>query len=684
MLNGKTAWCAVIGTCVVMTGHAEPAAAAATTVEAAAATPDDAAASADLQKAAKMFGARDGVIDVSISPDGTKLAVVQPLSNAGAVLEIAALDGTPALKPILSSSGSPDRLTFCRWSTDTRLICGIYMIDSIYGKKRGYTRLVAIDADGSDLKQLSARGNDRSLGFALGGGDIIDWSGQGEDGSVLMERWYIPETSAGHIIAQQRKGLGVDRVDTRTLRRRTVERPRPSAVFYLTDGLGNVRILAQRPVSGIGVNEGRYDYFYRKKGEEDWLPLTSAHFSGARTRGFEPMAVDPDLDVVYGTDARDGHAGIYKIALDGSLKEELVFDRPDVDVTDLVEIGRQHRVVGVSWVTDKRKTAFFDPELKQLAASLSSALPGAPLVAFVDASLDEQKLVLFAGSDVDPGRFYLFDKGTKKLSEILPVRPQLAHTKLAVVKPVSFPAADGTMIPAYLTLPPGSAGRNLPAIVLPHGGPWARDEWSFDWLSQFFANRGYAVLQPNYRGSTGYGDAWFVENGFKSWRTAVGDVNDGGRWLVKQGIADPDKLAIVGWSYGGYAALQSQVLDPELFNAVVAGAPVTDFDSLRDEWTGDSSEEALDAMFGDSDIAQAGSPARHADRFQAPVLLFHGDLDQNVAIGESRLMKDQLEDAGKSVQLIEFDGLDHYLDDSNVRARLLATADTFLRKAMEH
>ncbi|MEI9851159.1 MAG: alpha/beta fold hydrolase [Sphingomonas sp.] len=118
---------------------------------------------------------------------------------------------------------------------------------------------------------------------------------------------------------------------------------------------------------------------------------------------------------------------------------------------------------------------------------------------------------------------------------------------------------------------------------MPHGGPGARDEWGFDWLAQFFAARGYAVLQPNFRGSAGYGEDWFLENGFKSWRTAIGDVNDGGRWLVGQGIAAPAKLAIVGWSYGGYAALQSAVLDPELFKAIVAIAPVTDLGALKEE-----------------------------------------------------------------------------------------------------
>ncbi len=140
------------------------------------------------------------------------------------------------------------------------------------------------------------------------------------------------------------------------------------------------------------------------------------------------------------------------------------------------------------------------------------------------------------------------------------------------------------MIPAYLTLPPGREdAKGLPAIVLPHGGPSARDEWGFDWLSQFFANRGYAVLQPNFRGSSGYGDVWFQQNGFRSWKMAIGDVLAAGHWLVKQEIADPAKLGILGWSYGGYAALQSAVVDSQTFKAVIAVAPVTDLNELKEE-----------------------------------------------------------------------------------------------------
>ena len=356
--------------------------------------------------------------------------------------------------------------------------------------------------------------------------------------------------------------------------------------------------------------------------------------------------------------------------------------RPDVDVDELVRIGRDDRVVGASYATERRTVEYFDPELKKLAAALGKVLPGQPLISFIDASANEAKLLLLASSDTDPGKFFLFDKGTRQLGAVLPVRPELAGIAQAPMKAISFPAADGTQIPAYLTLPLGSAGKNIPAIVMPHGGPGARDEWGFDWLVQFFAARGYAVLQPNFRGSSGYGVAWFQQNGFKSWRTAIGDVVDAGRWLKSQGIAAPDKLGIVGWSYGGYAALQSSALDPDLFKAAVAIAPVTDLESLRAESRDFVNFAIVDSYIGQGPHVKQGSPAQNVDKFKIPVLLFHGDRDQNVKITESRLMRDKLQSAGKQVQLIEFPGLKHNLADSAARTRMLYESDQFLRKAM--
>ena len=245
------------------------------------------------------------------------------------------------------------------------------------------------------------------------------------------------------------------------------------------------------------------------------------------------------------------------------------------------------------------------------------------------------------------------------------------------MRPVSFPAADGTMIPGYLTMPTGAEGP-MGAIVLPHGGPGARDTWGFDWMVQFFAARGYAVLQPNFRGSSGYGEAWFGRNGFQAWETAIGDVNDAGRWLVSEGIADPDRLGIVGWSYGGYAALQSQVVDPELFKAVVAIAPVTDLAMLVEEARDYTNFGIVRDFVGSGPHVRAGSPANFADRFEAPVLLFHGTKDTNVSAGQSRRMESRLQSAGASVSYVEYEGFDHYLDHGQVRGNMLLGIDTFL------
>ncbi|WP_243406113.1 S9 family peptidase [Sphingosinicella sp. YJ22] len=377
----------------------------------------------------------------------------------------------------------------------------------------------------------------------------------------------------------------------------------------------------------------------------------------------------------------NGRTALFRVKLDGSMQRE-VASHDHVDVDGLIRIGRRNRVVGASFATERRQVIYFDPELRALADRFHRALPNLPLIQFVDASEDEQRLLIWAGSDIDPGRYYIYDKGTRQLNEIMLARPELENVTLAEVRPITYRAADGTQIPAYLTLPPGSSGRGLPAIVMPHGGPSSRDEWGFDWLAQYFANRGYAVLQPNFRGSAGYGEAWFQRNGFVSWRTAIGDINDAGRWLASEGIADPAKLAIVGWSYGGYAALQSNVVDPSLFKAVVAIAPVTDLDMARNEWRGFSNAANVRDFFGSGPHIREGSPLQNAAAIRSPVLMFHGDLDRNVGIAQAREMDQRLRAAGRRSELIAYPGLDHQIDDSSARSDMLRRADAFLRQSL--
>lgn len=631
--------------------------------------------------AAKAFGARPAVLDASLSPDGQSIALIQPLADGQAnALFVARLDGKSQPKPILTSSGRPDRLTDCGWASNARLVCQIYMVTKQDAVRMVFTRMVAVNADGTKVQELSATSNNYTLEYRQFGGGVIDWLADDPNGgSVLMSRAFHEEDSTGTLLANQKRGLAVEKVDTNTLQRTIVEQPREAVEVYISDQHGAVRIYGHRPRATSGYMTNKVNYFYRPAGGGPWTPLSS--YDGDARTGFEPTDVDRALNAAYGFEWVNGHLAVVRVALDGSGKREVLVSRSDVDVDRLIRVGRDHRVVGASYATDRRQVEFFDPKLKATAVALSKAL-GQPDIRFVDASQDGTKLLLWAGTDVDPGRYYLFDSAAKRLAEVMPGRPELAGYKLSPVKAITYKAADGTDIPAYLTLPPGSDGKNIPAIVMPHGGPESRDEWGFDWLAQYFANRGFAVLQPNFRGSAGYGEAWFENNGFQSWRTAIGDVNDAGRWLSAQGIAAPGKLAIVGWSYGGYAALQSSVLDPSLFKAVVAIAPVTDLDAFREEARDFTNFKVEDARIGHGPHVKEGSPAQNAEKIKAPVLMFHGDQDVNVGVGESRLMASRLKSAGAKVELVVYPGLDHQLDDSSVRARMLDKADGFLRASL--
>lgn len=638
-----------------------------------------AAAPAQDELAAK-FGAREAVQDISLSPDGNKVAILTPTKDRGVALVIGDLIAG-GLKMVTSSTGEPEQLEKCDWTSATRIICVVSTTSWVDGQRLGFSRLIAVNSDGSEMKMISAPSNSRALGVAQSGGQLIDWGADDASGSALITRDYVPEQTTGSHLADSRDGRGVDLVDTQTGRRRAIEPPRGDAIEYLSDGHGTVRVMGIRPRTSSGYDGSRISYFYRKAGDRGWEKLGDRMLDGSRT-GFDPYLVDRDQNVVYGFERSDGRSALYKVALDGSLKKEQVFAHPEVDVDGLLTVGRHRRLIGASYATDKRTAEWFDPSFVKLRESLGKALPKAPIISFADASSDENRILIFAGGDTDAGRYYVFDKKARKLEEAMTVRPQLAGVTLSPVQPVTYPAGDGTRIPGYLTLPPGAtSARGLPGIVMPHGGPGARDEWGFDWLSQYFAQAGYAVLQPNFRGSTGYGDAWFQKNGFQSWRTAIGDVNDGGKWLIAQGV-DPAKLAVFGWSYGGYAALQSSALDANLFKAIVAVAPVTDLDMTRDESRGFTNFLMVDRFIGSGPHIAEGSPARHAERIKAPVLLFHGTRDENVGVRQSRVMAERIKGAGGKVEYVEFDGLDHYLDDAAARTRLLSDSDRFLRAAL--
>ena len=633
-----------------------------------------------LAEDAAAFGAREAVQAAKLSPDGSSVMYITPGAGPKTYAVISNLVSGKS-NVMTAADGKPEVLRWCNYSAPDRAVCRVSgNVEQSYALL-GFQRLIAMNTDGTEAKLLGQPESFYDARIRQFDAAILDWGG-GATGKVLMEREYVPEQGKlGTRFVRSKKGLGVDLVDTRTIRSETIEPANDFSSGYMSDGRGTVRLMTSIEAKNSGTMTGRIKYFFRTKGSRDWKTLVE--FADWDEQ-IQPLAIDSEIDSLYALKKKNGRYALYAMKLDGSGAETLIAQNPRVDVDDVVRIGDGLRVIGYTFADERRHAVYFDPEFKALAESLSKALPKLPLVDFVDSSSNGRKLLIFAGSDTDPGRFYLFDRDTKHLNEAMLERPQLEGRALAQLKPVTIAAPDGAQIPAYLTLPPGRDAKGLPAVVLPHGGPSARDEWGFDWLSQFLAARGYAVLQPQYRGSAGYGDQWLNENGFRNWRTSMSDIAASARWLSSQGIADPNRVAIVGWSYGGYAALMEAETDPSLYKAVVAITPVTDLQLLKQDAQRFTNAAVVEEFVGSGPHIREGSPLQNVERIQVPVLLVHGDLDTNVHFSHSQKMDAALRGAGKQVEFLQYPGLDHQLSDSTARAEFLTHMGQLLDRTIGH
>lgn len=634
-------------------------------------------------KAAVLFGARESVQDISLSPSGNKIAFISAGPGNSEVLNLIDFGGAAQIVKLFAQTDVFTDLDWCRWADEGHIVCqATAMGKTPAGVLVPLDRLFVINLAKSAIRDLSRRPSANAYGFAQRGGDLLALDVGGEQGQVLLSTQLLEEFSAGTRLANTEAGLGAELVDIANGKRRQIERADAGALSYVADETGQLRLKVRTSRDSAGNMTGNFEYLYRPLDGGVWRSFGKLTIDGKPVESFAAAAADASRSSAYGYVKWEGYDALASFPLDGTGTGKILLSRPDVDVDTLIRIGRQRRVVGASYATEKRQIAYFDPELAKLAKDLGKALPDQPLINIVGASADENQLLLVAASDTQPGMVYLYDKTKRALEPVLPVRGELQGVKMGQMRPVTYPARDGTQIPAYLTLPPGSDGKNLPAIVMPHGGPSARDEWGFDWLVQYFVAKGYAVLQPNYRGSSGYGENWYGKNGFQAWETAIGDVNDAGRWLVSEGIGRADRLAIVGWSYGGYAALQSQVLEPALFKAVAAIAPVTDLGYVAQDARAYTNSRIVDEFIGNGPHIETGSPRRQAARFAAPVALYHGTRDLNVDVRHSQDMAKALSSAGKSVVYREYKDLQHDLGDSAVRTAMLADIGQFLETAM--
>ena len=336
---------------------------------------------------------------------------------------------------------------------------------------------------------------------------------------------------------------------------------------------------------------------------------------------------------------------------------KVIYENPDVDISGL-DYSKLRKVLTVVYFeTDKPQKHFLDAEFEQIDSKIKSQIPNYTFQ-ITRKSKDETKLLAYVTSDRYDGGYFLYDVKSGEFKKLADFKPWLKEENMAEIKPVTYQSRDGQTIQGYLTLPKGYVAKNLPVVINPHGGPWARDSWGFNPEVQFLANNGYVVLQMNFRGSTGYGRK-FWELSFKQWgRTMQDDISDGVKWLVDQGIADPKRVAIYGGSYGGYATLAGLTLSPELYAAGIDYVGISNIftfmNSIPPYW--EPYRKMLYEMVGDpktdSLMLAEVSPVFLVDKIKAPLFIAQGANDPRVNKAESEQMVEALKKRGIEVEYI--------------------------------
>ncbi len=442
-----------------------------------------------------------------------------------------------------------------------------------------------------------------------------------------------------------------------------------------TDHTGAVRLA----IRSDGVNN---TLLYRDEEGDDFREIITTSFK----ESLAPLFFTFDNSAIYAASnlGRDRMA-IVKYDVANNRELEVIFEHLEVDVTGL-EFSRKRKVLTtVRYTTWKMQREFLDEITRTLFDRLTTKLPGFE-ISIVDYTKDEQIFIVKTSSDRSMGAFYLYDLAADTLDKLADVAQWLPTEQLAPVKPISYTTRDGLTIHGYLTLPIGKEAKNLPVVVNPHGGPWVRDEWRYNPEVQFLANRGYAVLQVNYRGSTGYGRK-FWESSFKQWgKTMQDDVSDGVLWLIKEGIADPKRVAIYGGSYGGYCTLAGLTFSPELYACGIDYVGVSNLftfmKTIPPYWTPflESMYEMVGNPETDKELLTSASPVFHVDKIRAPLFVIQGAKDPRVNIEESNQIVEALMKRGIDVPYLVKENEGHGFRNEENRFEVYEAMESFLEK----
>lgn len=604
------------------------------------------------------------VLDVALSPDGGRIAILIQRTVNGirdAWIQFDDLDH-PAKTPPRPTHLGDASVRQIEWANEERLLVWVDVHKGANGKPTGLMfdgelikipvrRIMAINADGTSPVILFAN-QSTALRKSFDLSRVVDTM-QSDPRSILMQQWDAT-----------RDVECLYRVDVYTGDAVLVERGGTATTGWFTqDGVPVIRYDSNMRGTVVSI-------YVRAPGETEWKL-----FRKVRRNELEQLA-----ELTFVAPTQDPGV-LLMLALEDGADMPVIrrFDTRTLKVGEIVAQSSDHPITGVfvdeaynavsiSLSDDRVAHRFLDPKLAAHYRGVNSFFNDAHSVRPYDISKDHKRLIFHVSSPQQPGAFWLYDLGKANLELLGEQRPWLTKSRLAPMKRLDVKTRDGAAIAAYLTTPVDMAKGPRPLVVLPHGGPELRDYLDFDVFAQTFAARGWMVLQPNFRGSGGYGRA-FADQGRRHWGDRMQeDVEDCVAHVVAAGLADPNRVAICGASYGGYAALMGAVRKPDLYKAVVSIAGVADLPEMlafsRSEDGGDSSayaywRQTIGEPKADQAMLENASPARRAGEIKAPVLLIHGTEDGIVPPRQSRIMQKALQAVGKAHELVEIKGAGH-------------------------
>ena len=617
---------------------------------------------------------------VRLSPNGQRVAWANDPGGKPVVVVFDLATG----KDLKRLTPSNSRIRDLDWADDKTLIMSVSRsltldANTVAEKRYEFERFLAVNVEspGGEAKSLLMEHPDRESVT----GAYLESLHPGKPGTVIMSTWNFSETAFRSEIGSRLSGGREDRgyelslfeVDTVSGKGRLLESGSAYTDNWILDGTGravarsdwnpDTRLLTVLATDGKGwrtIHSAEIDYDFRLVG----LTAEGKSLLAISSRG-------SNKDKVWALPVAGGEMTVY-------------YEDPEQDVASVVHDRFTGAPAGFSIGGPEPTVHWTDPKMASIQNAVSKAFPGHITQVF-DRSQDYKRIVAYVDNASSPPVYYLIDFSKGSADIIGEAYPALAEAKLGQQESTSYKSRDGLDIPAYLTTPPGAEAKNLPLVVFPHGGPYARDDSGFDWWAQFLATRGYAVLQPQFRGSWGFGAA-HLRAGHRQWGRAMqDDITDGVNYLVGKGVADPKRICIVGASYGGYAALAGAAFTPDLFACAVSVGGIADIPSMagyiRKRWGDDS--DALRSwrdLIGDpSDEELANfSPARAIDKIHIPILLVHGTNDTIVPFEQSQNFARSMGGASGRVELLELPGEDHWLSSSESRLKMLQAMEKFL------